>query len=363
MTNQSLAQKRADQVAAMPPKQQVAAMLKANKNAISQVLPRHISPERLMQVAFSAVRTTPKLLECDQSSLIGSVIQCAQLGLEPNTVLGHAYLVPFWNSQKKRREVQVIVGYKGLIDLARRSGQIVSIAAHVVHEHDVFEFEYGLEPKLRHVPTAGAARGEITHAYAVAHLKDGGNAFEVMPVEDIRALMLQTQSKGEYGPWSDNFAEMARKTVIRRLSKFLPLSIEFATAVAMDAQASAGEDQHLDDILTGEYEVTEPAGADEPESKAEALKDRLRREDKPRVDPPAGRATEPVANDDKPESSDDGTWPKLVDGDLIDSGGEVFSREFHVVDDDDCPVMNKDGSFRKRPGAAAKLAENDDQML
>ncbi len=151
--------------------------------------------------------------------------------------------------------MQVIIGYKGLIDLARRSGQIVSIAAHEVCAADKFELIYGLEEKLNHTPAMGE-RGEVVGFYAVAKLKDGGYSFEFMSVHQVRDIMKATQSKGGYGPWKDHFIEMGRKTVIRRLAKYLPLSIEFQTAVALDNQAEAGRDQNLDTI-DGEFSMVQ----------------------------------------------------------------------------------------------------------
>lgn len=340
MNTQATARTNGQNIANLPAKQRVAALLKSNKNAIAQVLPKHVSPERLMQVAFTAVRTTPKLLECNTDSLIGGIIQCAQLGLEPNTVLGHCYLIPF------KQEVQIIVGYKGLIDLARRSGQIVSIAAHVVRENDDFEYQYGLEPILRHVPAESTDAGEITHAYAVAHLKDGGNAFEVMTLSDIHLVMLQSQSKGKWGPWKEHFAEMARKTAIRRLSKFLPLSIEFSTAVAMDAQSSNQEGQHLEDVLSGDYTVVDDFNdAPQPTDTTEALKDRLRKQD-----PDQGLAD--VGDKAGPEEQPSGAY---------DSAGTKFDPEFHQVDRETGePIYNKDKTFRLRPGKAQAAAEAAD---
>ena len=236
----------------MTPKQQVAHLLDTRKGEIAKMLPRHLNAERLLKVAQIAVTTTPGLLECDVPSLIGSIGQCAQMGLEPNTVLGHAYLVPF-NTKRKDgqgnerwvKSVQVIIGYKGLIDLARRSGQIVSIAAHEVHENDHFDLVYGLDEKLEHRPNFDE-RGALIGFYAVAKLKDGGHSFEFMSRKQVEQIMAGTQSKGKYGPWKDNFVEMGRKTVIRRLAKYLPLSIEFQTAVALDGMASDGRDQMID---------------------------------------------------------------------------------------------------------------------
>jgi len=232
----------------MKPKDQVKHLLEQNKLVIQQALPKHMNAERLMRVAITSVTSNPKLLECYVPTLIGGIIQCSQMGLEPNTVLGHAYLVPFFNTKKSRTDAQVIIGYKGLIDLARRSGQIVSIAAHAVRARDVFEYEYGLTEKLRHVPASGE-RGDITHFYAVAHMKDGGHAFEVLSSEAVMKIRDGSQGK-KNAVWKDHFEEMGRKTAIRRLAKYLPLSVEMAAAVALDDRASMGVVQDLDAALS-----------------------------------------------------------------------------------------------------------------
>lgn len=263
MATAQLAELRATQPAARPlaemkPKEQIAYLLNQKKGELAKMLPKTLSIERLLKVAQIAATTTPALAKCDVPSLVGAIGQCAQMGLEPNTVLGHAYLVPF-NTKRKDgngqerwvNSVQVIIGYKGLIDLARRSGQIVSIAAHEVCQNDHFELVYGLDEKLNHTP-AMTDRGQVVGFYAVAKLKDGGHSFEFMSVHQVREIMAATQSKGGYGPWKEHFIEMGRKTVIRRLAKYLPLSIEFQTAVALDNQAEAGRDQKLDTI-DGEF--------------------------------------------------------------------------------------------------------------
>jgi len=247
-------QNKAADVATMRPKDQIAYFLQQKQGEIAKMLPKHLNAERLLKVAQIAATTTPALLKCDVPSLVGAIGQCAQMGLEPNTVLGHAYLVPF-NTKRKDAQgkehwvnsVQVIIGYKGLIDLARRSGQIVSIAAHEVCEKDKFELVYGLDEKLNHTPALGE-RGQLIGFYAVAKLKDGGHCCEFMSVHQVREIMEATQSKGKYGPWKDHFPEMGRKTVIRRLAKYLPLSIEFQTAAALDGMAEAGKDQRLDTL-------------------------------------------------------------------------------------------------------------------
>ena len=255
-------EKPAPKFSDLKPKEQIAHLLKVKQGEIAKMLPKHLNAERLMKVAQIAATTTPALAKCDVASLVGAIGQCAQMGLEPNTVLGHAYLVPF-NVKRKDADgnerwvnsVQVIIGYKGLIDLARRSGQIVSIAAHEVCENDQFELVYGLDEKLNHTPSMGE-RGEILGFYAIAKLKDGGHAFEFMSrfqVEAIRDASQGWQQAVKYKkesshPWAVHFPEMGRKTVIRRLAKYLPLSIEFQTAAALDGMAEGGKDQHMDSM-------------------------------------------------------------------------------------------------------------------
>ncbi len=255
MATANLAQLRTQQtpparpLADMKPREQIAYLLDSKKHELAKMLPKTLSIDRLLKVAQIAATTTPALAKCDVPSLVGAIGQCAQMGLEPNTVLGHAYLVPFNTKRKDAsgqerwvNSVQVIIGYKGLIDLARRSGQIVSIAAHEVCENDHFELVYGLDEKLDHRPSM-TERGDVVGFYAVAKLTGGGHAFEFMSVHEVREIMRGTQSGGKYGPWKDHFTEMGRKTVIRRLAKYLPLSIEFQTAAALDGMAEAGKDQ------------------------------------------------------------------------------------------------------------------------
>lgn len=289
----------------MKPKEQVAYLLDQKKGEIAKMLPQHLNAERLLKVAQIAVTTTPGLLKCDVASLIGAIGQCAQMGLEPNTVLGHAYLVPFKTKRKDSAgnerwvdSVHVIVGYKGFIDLARRSGQIVSIAAHEVCTNDEFELVYGLDERLTHKPALDD-RGDIVGFYAVAKLVGGGHAFEFMSLRQVEAIMLGTQSKGKYGSWKDNFIEMGRKSAVRRLAKYLPLSIEFQTAAALDGMAEGGKDQHLD-AFDGEYSIIGPVGHIDEETgeitTVEAVEEKPEPE-KPEVRPPERPAKKPPEKD------------------------------------------------------------------
>lgn len=238
----------------------VKTFFEAQRSTLAAVLPKHVSPDRMLKIALGALRTTPKLMNCSVESLMGAVVHCSQLGLEPNTPLGHAYLIPFENRRKGTTEVQIVLGYKGLVDLARRSGQIVSIAAHEVCENDEFEFVYGLNEDLKHKP-ALTDRGKIIAFYAMAKLQGGGHAFEVMSAEQINAIRDASQgyqqakryNKEASSPWGAHYSEMGRKTVLRRLVKYLPVSIELAQAATLDEVSAAGHSQGLDNVLDGNY--------------------------------------------------------------------------------------------------------------
>lgn len=214
------------------------------KGRMRQIAAKHISPERMMRVLANAVRTTPKLAQCQPLTLLGSLMTCASLGIEPNTPLGHAYLIPF------KTDVNLIIGYRGLIDLARRSGHITSIIADVHYsDDDHWLYQKGADPKLEHTPGPKDESASKLHAYAVAMLKGGGSQFEVLhwaQVERIRNSSNGYKTAIKYGkkdtPWIAYPDEMAKKTAIRALAKYLPLSIEFMTAVAVDGEAGGAAD-------------------------------------------------------------------------------------------------------------------------
>jgi len=215
------------------------------KPQIRAALPKHITPERMTRIIMTEVRKNPQLAECDRASFFGSVIQCAQLGLEPGTGLGHAYLLPYRN--KGNMEVQLIVGYQGMIDLAERSGK-VTIDAHVVYENDEFDFELGLSPTISHKPYFGDGdRGPVKGAYAVARYSDGRTKFRVLSQGDIEKARNSSKSgKSNYSSWSTHYDEMARKTAVRRLFKLLPKSPEMARVQEIEDKAEVGESQELD---------------------------------------------------------------------------------------------------------------------
>lgn len=228
------------------------------KAQMALALPKHLNADRLARIAMTEMRRVPALAKTSPESFLGAIMQCAQLGLEPSNGLGHAYLIPFGNGKdsKGRANVQLIIGYRGMIDLARRSGQILSISARAVYEHDDFSYEYGLHEDLKHVPFEGGDAGVLTHVYAVARLKDGGVQFEVMSRKQIEAVRAQSKAANS-GPWVTHFEEMAKKTVIRRLFKYLPVSIEMQQATVLDEAADAGIDQRNDLILEGDFQVVD----------------------------------------------------------------------------------------------------------
>ncbi|QYA32021.1 recombination protein RecT [Macrococcus psychrotolerans] len=223
-----------NQVANQPKPQTIDDYMKKMAPAMAQALPKHMDIDRLTRLAMTTIRTTPALKDADVGSLLGAVMQAAQLGLEPG-LMGHCYLLPFNNKNKGIKEVQFIIGYKGMIDLARRSGHIKSIYAHAVYSNDEFDYELGLESKLVHKPTINADKGEFVGAYAVAHFKDGGYQFEFMSKADIEKRKGRSKAaNSKFSPWTSDYEEMAKKTVVRHMWKYLPISVEVQQQVAYD---------------------------------------------------------------------------------------------------------------------------------
>ena len=200
-------------------------LLKQSSKAIAQALPKHVPADRFARIALTALRTSPDLQRTDPGSFLACLLQSAQLGLEPNTPLQHCFLIP--RRRGDAMECTLQIGYQGMIDLARRSGRVKSITAHVVYEGDHFVYTLGDDEKIEHVPTMTGERGEVRYAYAIATLDDGSKVRRVVPrweIEKARALGARN------GPWTAHYDEMAKKTAIRRLYKMLPKSAEMAAA-------------------------------------------------------------------------------------------------------------------------------------
>ena len=211
-------------------------LVQLSKNQFANALPKHINTDRFVRIAITTIRQNPKLAKCSQESLLGALMVSAQLGLEPG-VLGQCYLIPFENKKAGTVECQFQIGYKGLIELLRRSGQLSDIYSYTVYENDEFYIEYGLSRTLVHKPNF-TDRGGIKGFYAVAILKDGAKAFEYMTKDEITKHE-EKYRKGSYknDVWNKNFEEMSQKTVVKKLLKWLPVSVEFLEMAAKDEKS------------------------------------------------------------------------------------------------------------------------------
>lgn len=213
------------------------------KGELARALPKHMDADRIARIATTVIKQTPALGRCTPVSLLGALMTASQLGLEPGP-LGEAYLVPYGNT------VTFIPGYRGLIKLAWQSGQVKNIAAHVVYENDHFDYGFGLEPTLEHKPGM-SDRGKPIAVYAVVKFMNGGHAFDVMSVADVEAIRARSKA-GKSGPWVTDWAEMAKKTVIKRVLKMVPLSSELhnlATAANLDGTSRTDVTANVDDFL------------------------------------------------------------------------------------------------------------------
>lgn len=219
----------------------------ALKKQMQLAIPKHMTVDRLLRVAMTAIRTTPKLMECTPKSLMACIMACAQLGLEPEPFLGQAYFVPFkvnaGSRENPRWELQAtfIPGYRGYIAMARRSGEVQSVTAQAVYANDQFRVQYGLTEELYHIPT-DEKRGEFRGAYVIFRYKDGSHSFDWMPKDRIDKVRERSKAK-DSGPWVTDYDEMAVKTVIRHHVKLVPLSVELAKAAHLEERAIIGEDQ------------------------------------------------------------------------------------------------------------------------
>ena len=229
--------------------------IKSMEGEIKKALPSVITPERFTRMVLSAISTNPKLGSCTPTSFLGAMMSAAQLGLEPNTPLGQAYILPYQN--KGNLEAQFQLGYKGLIDLAYRSGEVELVQAHIVYENDTFECEFGLNAKLRHIP-AESDRGAPVKVYAMFKTKSGGYGFDVMSMDDVKkhAQKYSKSYSSSFSPWSTNFEEMAKKTVLKRCLKYAPLKSDFVKAVVQDGTIK-------NEIAEDMYEVSDAIVVDE----------------------------------------------------------------------------------------------------
>lgn len=232
-----------------PTKQQtLTTLLTTYKSEIARALPRHCTPDRMLRIALTSARKNPELFECTPESFMGAVIQSAQLGLEPDTPLGHAYLIPYRNSKTNQKEVNFMPGYRGFMDLVYRTTAHPILLPAAAYEGDTFEYELGLTPKLVHIPKPRDHEPRLTYAYCTASFADGRKEFMVMSRLEIEKCRNRSKAT-KFSPWQTDYEAMALKTVIRRFVKYLPMSAELQTAVGLDDLAEAGTPQHNDQWL------------------------------------------------------------------------------------------------------------------
>ena len=253
-------------------------LLEQMKGQFALAAPRHLTPDRVMRLAVNQFQRCPKLLDCTPKSVLGALMTCTQIGLEPDDAGGRAYLIPY------KDVCTLVIGYKGLIELAHRSEKLSTVEARVVREDDVFEVRLGTDATIKHLPALGSDR-PLVAAYAVATMRDGGKQFEVMSRREIEAIRGRSSSaNASYSPWKSDYEEMARKTVTRRLCKYLPSSAELQRAVALDEQQDAGLPQDL----------TVVGGVEEPSNGTPRTLDATVPEARRRGRPPKAAAPKPT---------------------------------------------------------------------
>ena len=236
-------------------------MLKQNLTRLKTIAPSGFDASRFSAALMCEVRSNPKLAECNPLSILGAFVKSTQLGLEPGSTLGHVYFLPF------KGECALVIGYKGMVELGYRSKKMLSIAARVIYENDYFVYSYGINDVLEHKPATGD-RGRFTGVYAIAKLVGGGVNFEVLTSDDIEKARKSSKA-GNFSPWKDHFEEMAKKTAIRRLFKYLPVGTELNRAVSIDEKTEAGINdnrQIAEAVLDGDFEIllSDFGGGDEP---------------------------------------------------------------------------------------------------
>lgn len=252
--------------------------IKQMQSQFALAMPRGMEAAQLVRDAITVISANPKLAQCDPTSVLGSLMTCAQLGLRPN-VLGQAYVLPRWSSKARGFEASFQIGYQGLIELAYRTGRIQSLIAREVHENDHFDVDYGTADSLIHKPLLTGDRGPVIAYYAVVKYEPQGQAFLVASRSDIekhrdKFASARTKEGKIFGPWVDHFDSMALKTVVLMLAKWMPKSTEFAGAISADEGVRVDLSPTADLATATEHDYIDAETVDEtPEPEPEAVPD------------------------------------------------------------------------------------------
>lgn len=234
----------------------MADQIRQMQNQFQMAMPKGAEAQQLVRDALTCLRTNPQLAECDPQSVLGGLMTVSQLGLRVG-VLGHSWLLPFWDNRSKSRKAQLIIGYQGYRELAQRTGQIDTIIARPVHENDHFDLDYGVADNLVHKPELRGERGEAIGYYAIVKYTTGGYAFWYMSKTEVeqhrdRNAMARDKSGRIVGPWRDNFDAMAGKTVFLQLARWMPKSTELASAIEADNSVRLDTAMSPDAMVHGE---------------------------------------------------------------------------------------------------------------
>lgn len=218
-------------------------LIKAFQAKISAVVPKHIQEAVILNAVMNSVRKNPRLLNCTTGSMLSAIMCCAETGLVPDNPLQLCHLVPF------KGQVVWIPGFRGLVELARRSGEIGDVDSDIACENDEFYYERGLNQNIIHKPNLHD-RGEMTHVYAIMWFLDKRirAKFEVMTVDEVNAIRDASPGR-DNDPWRKHYGQQARKTVLKRLMKAAPLSPQLALAINQDNLAEAGEELDLHETV------------------------------------------------------------------------------------------------------------------
>jgi len=229
--------------------------LKKMKPELAKALPKHVNPDRILRIAMTAIRVTPKLRSCEPMSFLAAIMQSAQLGLEPNTPLGEAYLIPY--NSKTGLKCQFQIGYRGIIALAQNTGQYRSIYAHEVYKNDKFSFQLGLHKDLIHIP-ADEPEGEPIYFYAVYHLLNGGYDFSIWSKKKVEYHRDKYSASAKYqdSSWQTDPIAMSLKTVVKAVLNYAPKSIELAKQLAMDETVKTGIAPDMSEVPQDEFDIT-----------------------------------------------------------------------------------------------------------
>jgi recombination protein RecT len=301
---------------ALAPMNGLLSMVEKQESLILDTIPKHVTPERWMRVIRTAIQTTPTLWSTTPQSIMESIMEASNLGLEPNGPLGDSYLVPFRNSKTGSLECQLIIAYRGYIELADRTGKVASMDAQIVRNGDVFEYEYGTSAHIRHVPKLGVPKEKepegVLAVYAIVNFLNGTSKFVILSVDEVEEI--RACSKAKDGPaWKKWWGEMAKKTAIRRLIKYVRLSPELTEASVREEALDAG-------LRPGQSLDSQDRMKSATDGNTDALKQRL-----------AGAANVP------PPTDEDGV---VLEGEFTVEGEETNTENVDVPVSEDAPTFN-----------------------